>query len=714
MPLSSGPCRISYEIGFKNLAVLMLALPSIVTPPILTSANPLLSRPSSDYDGALYSNDKVSSNRFEDSQFPFFATPMTADKFSSDKGEKIPTVEGFLALLNPKAKGYGIPCSNRTHWDKIVKDQKLFTKDTVSSAVLGSTPFPAWNNTAYLAFARTGDPLPGRTMIPSRMNALGNLALAECVFWNGSFVDRLNQALLSVAMQPSWETPENDPQLFLFNGKGQHFDLYAGPTVGILAQIVYLLDTKIQPTVTAAIKSEAEKRIFAPSRRFFLANTGKVPDTWTFENIFISESNRNPLTFSGVLVAALGLISDLKDRALIVRGICIYVQRYLLTIWDGYPEEGLGYYGLGFGSYLEVRELVLDATNGAVDMLNFEEAAYAAFYPPGLNRYLLGYTRNAFDLEGVREFGPMTIATYFNTASIGYYLNSVPPRPPSDKLKTLANRIRNDRTYVRYEQDYRTVFFTPGVFVGRPGPLGKATSNLYFAFNTCGNGASHDHAAVGSYVISVNGRNIMGDPGGPAFYGAAFYQDRYLSMFTNAAGHPVPVVGGYLQERGMKVCQSYGDRYPQLLLETANFTPLFDSFAIDMSLAYPNAWNMVGMRTLTRTATYDRRGNGKLIILDRVVFDQNVGTVSSKTYRSVTTGNKLSLFNQTSSTTGIMYIPGEPWKVLVTAYSPTHKNLVIEVEKVVDIDTKESWPKISVVLTKVTTAQIGFVFEPVL
>ncbi|KAJ3208617.1 hypothetical protein HDU67_006630 [Dinochytrium kinnereticum] len=643
---------------------------------------------------------------------------------------RLPSLEAIASVLPSTPRGYGIPCKNRTHWTALIRSKRFFNMTQVEQGVARYTPFPAWNNTAYLTFMRTGDPGPGREMIPDRMNGLGQLALAECVFWNGSFTDRINQALLSVALQPSWETPENDPKLFLFNGRGQHFNLYAGPTVGILSQIVHLLGDKIRGNVVDAIRTQSERRIFAPSRLYFQKG---VLVNWTFENIFISESNRNPLTFSGVLIAALNLIRDVRDRAVMVRGIATFVQRYLLTVWDGYMEEGLGYYGLGFGSYLEVRELLFDATKGTIDILNFETAAYAALYPtffamnmsrnpwaclePGLSRFLLGYTRNVFNLTGPREHGPMAIVTYFNTMSMGYALGTTPPRPPSAIHQTLINRILS-QTKVRHNPHHRTVYNTAGVVIGRPGreDSTNTTSNMYYALNTCGNGASHDHAAVGAYVLSVNGRNILGDPGGPAFYGPMFYKDRYNSAFTNACGHPVPVVGGFFQERGMLVCQKIP--YPSII--SHSFTDHVDTVTIDMALAYPEAWMMSGLRRLQRTVTYDRRGRGRLTVMDTVMFDQSIGTMASKTIRAVTTGNKNSRFVKMTARSGIMWIPGERWRVNVTLVSPNAVSnaaggkFEIGVEDVVDVDTRERWPVISTLFTRVQSARVGFVFEPIL
>ncbi|KAI8845429.1 hypothetical protein BC829DRAFT_445764 [Chytridium lagenaria] len=646
----------------KNLLFLLLLLPSLTTstatgPPI--DPDPT-SRVDDTYDYA------TSPHRFDDDQ-----TTST----------NLPTLDALLPVLPRTPRGYGIPCSNRTHWVALHRSRRFWNDTQLETSLRQSIPFPPWSNAAYLAYSRTGDPLPGRTMIPERMRALGVLALAEC---------RGVAAVL--------ETPENDPRLFLFHGRGQHFNLYAGPTVGILAQIVWLLGDRVRANVAAVVRSEVERRVLTPSRTYF--QTGNLGN-WTFENIFISESNRNPLTFGGVLLGALMFGRDLRERAVVVRGIAQFVQR-------------LGYYGLGFGSYLEVRELMLDATQGQIELLNNEQAAFLAMYPtffmmnparnpwacvgdcriePGLSRFLLGYTRQAFNLTGTREFGPMAITSYFSTASIGYHLGSTPPRPPSARLVALLSRILANDGRIRHNANHRTIWNVPGVIVGRPGPL-PATSNLYYTFNTCGNGASHDHAAVGAYVVSVNGRNILGDPGGPEFYGAQFYVDRYNSAFTNATGHPVPVVSGFLQERGKEVCQ----RVPYPGIVGQSFTDTVDSVSIDMMLAYPQATMQTGLRRLVRTVMHDRRGRGRLTVMD------------------TTTGNKLSRFARTSNVSGTFFIPGEVWRVNVTLVSLTHNvgNMRMVVEDIVDVDTKETWPIISTTLTNVQSAVVGFMFEPIL
>ena len=99
---------------------------------------------------------------------------------------------------------FGIPCSNRAEWET--------RKSTVSSEYVRSglsylgTSQPPWSDSDYLNSGRTD---LGKAMMVDRNNRLFPLAIAECVYWNGTFAAQLNQELLSILNQPTWVWPGN-------------------------------------------------------------------------------------------------------------------------------------------------------------------------------------------------------------------------------------------------------------------------------------------------------------------------------------------------------------------------------------------------------------------------------------------------------------------------------------------------------------------------
>ena len=107
---------------------------------------------------------------------------------------------------------FGIPCSNRTEWNT--------RKSSVSSDQLRSgisylgTPQPPWSDSVYLDFYNSGNSVKGQAIMVNRNIRLFPLALAECVYWNGTFAAQLNQELLSILTQPTWVWPGNTVIVF--------------------------------------------------------------------------------------------------------------------------------------------------------------------------------------------------------------------------------------------------------------------------------------------------------------------------------------------------------------------------------------------------------------------------------------------------------------------------------------------------------------------
>ena len=77
----------------------------------------------------------------------------------------------------------------------------------------------------------------------------------------------------------------------------------------------------------------------------------------------------------------------------------------------------------------------------------------------------------------------------------------------------------------------------------------------------------------------------------------------------NSFGHPVPRVAGKLQRTGRSAAGK--------VLET-EFTDAADTVAFDISSAY----DVKGLKKLTRTFVFSRQGRGSLSVVDRVEFDR--------------------------------------------------------------------------------------------
>ena len=126
----------------------------------------------------------------------------------------------FESIIDANAGfAFGIPCSNRTEWDKRVTTFGTKIKKVISDGVrfLG-TPQPAWSSIDYLKFNTTGSRREGQDMMLSRIDRLFPLALAECFYWNGSFASQFNTELSSILDQPTWVWAAHGTILLQVNG----------------------------------------------------------------------------------------------------------------------------------------------------------------------------------------------------------------------------------------------------------------------------------------------------------------------------------------------------------------------------------------------------------------------------------------------------------------------------------------------------------------
>ncbi|KAF0708877.1 hypothetical protein As57867_006165, partial [Aphanomyces stellatus] len=110
------------------------------------------------------------------------------------------TVDDFLQVLPDAPRGYGQPCSNRVYWQPILAaNPSLVTKTRNEGLASLKMDMPAWSETDYLLFSKTGNRDVGQAMMTNRHNYAKSLVLAECFAMDGSFLAKAEAALVSYA-----------------------------------------------------------------------------------------------------------------------------------------------------------------------------------------------------------------------------------------------------------------------------------------------------------------------------------------------------------------------------------------------------------------------------------------------------------------------------------------------------------------------------------
>jgi len=517
--------------------------------------------------------------------------------------ERIATIAGML----PQAPaGFGKPITDRDFWRN--PDTLARTGNAVSRATpLLNKEFPAWSDELYLDFSKTGRRPPGEAMIRARELWLEPLVTAECVENQGRFLPAIHRTLEAYLAQPAWTLPAHDHSLDNFHRRKFTVDLRAAETAADLAQALWLLGDRIDAGLRTRMLAALEQRVFAPVRTSL---TTHKDHWWLGETSKPVQNNWNAVCLAGVVGAARTILPDRNDRAVFVAAGEHYSQYFINGFTDdGYCEEGPGYWVYGFGDFVGLREVLAHATAGRIDLFDRPKTIRMALYGK----------RIAFPGGDVPPFADCRTGTRANKRLIDY-CDRVFGMAPGVKgaasgpgLRGLARMFTSETpapikaSRPRADESLRSYFDKVGVLVCRPG--NPSTGRLSAAIKAGGNG-SHSHNDIGSFVISLDGQQPVGDPGGPhAYDNETFGPKRYEKNILNSFGHPVPVVDGQLQVDATKVKPK--------VLETL-FQPDWDRITIDMAPAY----QVPSLKKLTRTMTYSRKDAGKIGIKDEVTFSK--------------------------------------------------------------------------------------------
>jgi len=499
----------------------------------------------------------------------------------------------------PNGIGESKPISDRAYWTDPKQIAELHNHIGQAEKLFGKT-FPTWNEADYLDFKRTGDSSRAIKMRQERQVWLPDLVYAECLENKGRFIPVINMVLSEYAKIPSWSM-HNEELTASFHGP--YYVELGSASVGLnLAETLYLLVDKIDPKVRELMLQKIDQRVFDPVRRTIA--TGK-PCWWLTKGL----GNWNPVCLSGAVCTALCVIPDKETRAFWIALGEHYSRTYLASFTpDGYCTEGRHYWDYGFGHYVLLREGILHATDGNIDLF-----ADPSVVPDILYAIRLRIGPSAVPPFGDCDFGlkpDANLLSYCNESlGLGLHLPpfthpfgfagsliAVPPTPCAAPSKTS-------------EDPLRFYFNNVGVLCCRP----TSEGGLGIGIKAGGN-FSHSHNDVGSYEIAIGDDLPTGDPGSPKYYEQG--KNGYFSgtpesflkyKIKGSYGHPLPVIGGQQQLDATKV-------HPTVL--STSFTPEMDKMVIDMKPTYA----VPALQKLTRTMEYDRKGAGNITITDEATF----------------------------------------------------------------------------------------------
>jgi len=528
-------------------------------------------------------------------------------------------IEYITALLPEKPTGFGSPITVRDAWEKLAGNDS-FQRIIPEAERLLQSPIPDQPDDLYLDFSRTGNRTRWQRVSGRRRGRVRTFTLAECLENKGRFMPDFEEIVRVLCSERTWVMPAHDRDLTNFNGTSIDIDLGSSALSWSLATADYLLADKLNPEIRRLIRDNLNRRIFEPYQDMVL---GKREKNWWMTGT----NNWNAVCLAGVTGSALAVIDSPRQRAFFIAAAENYSKHFLEGFTDdGYCSEGLGYWNYGFGYYVMLSEMIYQATGGKVDLLQDNKVKQAAKF--GANIEIINDVYPAFADCSIRA-KPSSRLMYFLSRRLGFALRSwekIDPVsaggslyqsmmysfgfpqggvPPNSASRAQPNQGPSQDPGTR--PGTRSWFDQAGVLISRPGP--NSSSRLAVALKGGHNQEHHNHNDVGSFVVVLDDKPLLLDPGGEIYTARTFSSRRYESNVLNSFGHPVPVVAGKLQKTG---------RQAQGRVISRDFTDNTDTLVLDISSAY----DVPELKKLERKFVYSRTGKGSLSVIDEVTFSR--------------------------------------------------------------------------------------------
>ena len=520
----------------------------------------------------------------------------------------------LAGLLPPQPCGIGRPAADRGWWGEWANTPEAAAAVKRAEAALGKA-MPPFDAERYLDYAANGDRSRYQEQHTRRWNRLKELVLGEYLEGKGRFLAAIDETARSLCADPSWLLPAHDRGNRVFKGGNPYVDLAAASNGYQMALAAWLLDGRLPAATIGLMRSNVARRLTGPVLRTIDGTAPKdvvAGHWWTRAN-----HNWNAVCTAGAVGAILTSEPSRETRAKAVEWALGNMKTFLAGFpADGYCSEGLGYWNYGFGHYVVLAEILRAQTGGRVDlltgatvrriaeapaMLEIASGVYPAFAdcpltakPEPRLMELLRWRLDKLPFTGSASGVLAESPTLYQT------LTDLAARRDAAPRGTVAGH-----SSACTPPPLRSWFADSGVCVVRPARSG----GLAAAWKGGHNAENHHHNDVGSTVVVWQGRAVLADPGAMVYRAETFSHDRYKLTVMGSYGHSVPVAAGLLQAEG-------NDCRGRVL--ATGFTDARDTLTIDMASAYPGS----GLKKLERQWTYQRGGDGSLVIDDRFAFDQ--------------------------------------------------------------------------------------------
>lgn len=524
-----------------------------------------------------------------------------------------------LSVLRPTADAPVSPQALEALEARSQAAREIFAQAAASAEAFAAGPIPALPFSLYRLYEETGDRLQyehiyfGDYTRRSTDNALcwlrtrddryrraledGLWALCDAYTW-ALPAHLWGNSLRPEASEPAYADGGRDELLPHTPHNSELVDLFAAMHAQEVAQMLYVFGDELSPIVVRRLRTELQRRIFDPILQF------NRPHFWE-----TCENNWAAVCAGSVGCAALYSIRDSALLAPLLTRMCQAMEGYLAGFdEDGICEEGLSYWNYGFRHFVMFAELLRKRTAGTVDLFRLQKVQRIACFP---QKAVL----NGSDAVSFADCPPTVT---FDPALLHYLHRRVPQAAlPADECMTFRMGYWFSYACFTLEEFEPAWMGAPG-FPDATAVYRKAewlVSRCTIRQKACGfaakgghNLVSHNHNDAGSFLIDINGQQLLCDAGCGCYTRQYFDPAlRYGLIACGSQGHSVPLIDGCTQYSGLEY------RAVNTRIEASDAA---DTLCCDIAPAY----GLKQLHQLQRDLCFDKKA-GIVTLQDRFVLD---------------------------------------------------------------------------------------------
>lgn len=311
----------------------------------------------------------------------------------------------------------------------------------------------------------------------------------------------------------------------------EHIDLFQAETARFFAETVMCVGDKLPKYVLDRMRYEIRRRILPSFEK-------SVVYWWE-----TCKMNWATVCGAGCAMAMLYFGEDSEIQKHIPR-FARCLDSYLDGIEDdGCCQEGLGYWGYGFGHFVILAQALKIYTDGKTDYFKNSKVKSLALYPQRIrmsesNAVLFSDAREGFTFE-------IGLVCFLKSIYSEVLLPDLKYGTMHGNVDSVSELLWFDENYEPEDMRNETHYFEKTQwYVSRH-------KEYSFAAKGGHNDEPHNHNDVGSFMITVGDEVFVADPGRGEYRKETFMPEkRYDFIQNSSAGHSVPVINGEYQLPG--------------------------------------------------------------------------------------------------------------------------------------------------------------------